>query len=388
MSLNPTPKRVLFLMSDTGGGHRAAAEAIKTAMDAAFPDKYTCDIVDVFRHYTPFPFKFMPQVYPIWVNVARFSWKLGYILINSKLFSSIILYGFYLICRRGLRRLLREHPADVIVCVHSLFNRAGLRAAREFLDKVPPYITVVTDLVSTPVFWYQRDVDLCVVPTPRAHERGVKLGMPPEKLMMTGLPVHPHFVEGVTSREEARANLGWDADHLTVLVVSGGEGMGPIFEITRAIDEKKLDIQLAIITGNNRRLRARLEACRWNQKTHIYPFVSMAQFMSGADILVTKAGPATISEACIAGLPLILSGHIPGQENGNVDYVVDNGAGVYAPGPKRVAQVLETWISQPKEMIKRYAEAALRLGHPDAAQIIAKEIDHIVENAAQGTLPR
>jgi 1,2-diacylglycerol 3-beta-galactosyltransferase len=100
----------------------------------------------------------------------------------------------------------------------------------------------------------------------------------------------------------------------------------------------------------------------------------MPELMAAADILVTKAGPATISEACIAGLPIVLSGAVPGQEDGNIPYVVDNGAGAYAPGARAVGDIVSAWLAEGPDRLARLSENALRLGFPGAVWEIAEEI--------------
>lgn len=376
----PGMKRVLFLMSDTGGGHRAAADAIQAAMQLLYPDQYQFQTVDVFRHHTPFPFKYMPEFYPIWVNRSSFSWRVGYIWIDGRWSSKVILNFFYLFWRRGLQRLVERYPADIVVCVHSLFNLAAIRAFNNAAKTRPPFATVVTDLVSTPASWYQKGEDLCLVPTQQAYERGLRMGMRPEQMKVTGLPVHPRFVNSLTTKDQARQTLEWDMERPAVLLVSGGDGMGPVFKTARAINDLKLDMQLAIIAGRNEALQHKLESCKWNQPTRIYPFVDyMATLMTAADILITKAGPATIAEAAVAGLPMILSGKVPGQEDGNVQLVVENGAGVYASSANEVANYLADWLSSPPEQLKAYAEAARSLAHPKAAWTVAEEIHQLTQ---------
>lgn len=381
MSDDLSKQKVLFLMSDTGGGHRSAAEAIQAAMERLYPDRYDYRLVDVFRHHTPFPFKYMPEFYPIWVNRSSTSWKIGYVIGDGRRRSKWVLDLSYPFWRPGIQRMFRQYPADVIVCVHSLFNRSALRCLKHSKRNYPPFVTVVTDLVSTPAAWYQEDEDLCLVPTQAAYDRGLKMGMRSDQLKVTGLPINPTFVEAVTDKQEARQKLEWDADKLTVLMVSGGAGMGPLFETARAINDKNLDIQLAIIAGHNISLQKRLEGCGWNQPTIVYPFVNyMARLMTAADIIVTKAGPSTIAEACVAGLPMIISGKVPGQEDGNVDHVVDNGAGVYSPSPQLVADSLAEWVNSPRSTLDAYADAAKKLGRPRAAWDVAEEIHQITQN--------
>lgn len=367
---------ILFLMSDTGGGHRAAAEAIQAAMEDRYPERYNYQMVDVFKDYTPFPFNQMPDFYPIWVNNSKLSWHLGYQLSNTRTRSRLILDSFHLLSwRRGVRRLFEQHRADIVISVHSLFSRPALRMLEEMDGPRPPFITVVTDLVSTHAFWYESRADLCLVPTFHAYERGLKYGMPAGKMKITGLPIHPTFVKSLIEKKAAREQLGWDQNKMTVLMASGGQGVGPVFDTARAINARKLNIQLVILAGRNQTLKEELESAHWHQPTFVYTFrTDMARLMAGADILITKAGPATICEACVAGLPMIISDYIPGQEDGNVQHIVENHAGIFAPSPDGVADALVHWVNEPVSARDTYARAAAALGRPEAAWTIGDEI--------------
>ena len=368
-------KQVVFLMSDTGGGHRAAADAIRAAMEQRYPGRYAYQLVDVYRRYTPFPFNFMPEIYPQWVNHSPSSWGFGLRFIDSRSRNRLVMAVINRMWKEGIQRMVDEHPADVLVSVHSLFNRPAMRALEATQLQRPPFVTVITDLVSTPAFWYERRVPRRLLPPPAPYHRGPPLCIPPPPIPSTGLPVHPDFVAGLLDKPAARERLGWDADKTAVLLVGGGDGMGPVYNVAREINRRGLDIHLNIIAGRNRFLQRRLEALDWNQPTRIYSFVTnMPELMAAADILVTKAGPATICEACIAGLPIVLSGAVPGQEDGNVTYVVANGAGVYAPGPVPVADTLAAWLAEGPAALAERAARAKALGRPNAAWEIAEEI--------------
>ena len=148
------PARVLVVMSDTGGGHRAAAEAIQAAANQRYPGELEFNLVDVFRYYTPVPFRFSPEIYPAWVNYAPQTWYLTYAMTNGHLRSKWMVEFFFWYWQRGIRRMLREHPADLVVAVHSIINRPVMKAIQELpAETRPPCITVVTDLVSTHAFW-------------------------------------------------------------------------------------------------------------------------------------------------------------------------------------------------------------------------------------------
>jgi 1,2-diacylglycerol 3-beta-galactosyltransferase len=379
--MNPTVssihhrKHIVFLMSDTGAGHRAVANAIQAAIDTRYPGAYAFGMVDIYRHYTPVPFKYMPEIYPPWINYAKRTWEFGYKFVNThrrgRLFMALLKRWW----RDGMSRFVVEHPADVIVSVHALFSRPVMHAFHRALPFRPPFVTVITDLVSTHAFWYERDVERCLVPTQAAYDRGRGFGLDPAQLRITGLPIHPQFVNGLLEKCEARQKLGWHPTLPAVLLIGGGDGMGPVLPVARALNDRHLPMQLIVIAGRNGALQRRLEVIPWHQPTHIHPFVNnMPEFMAAADMLVTKAGPTTICEACIAGLPMVLSSHVPGQEDGNIDYVVNGGAGVYAPGPSKVADAITDWLSEGASALAARSRNARALGRPDAVWAVAEEI--------------
>jgi 1,2-diacylglycerol 3-beta-galactosyltransferase len=372
-------KQILFLMSDTGGGHRAAAEAIRDAMFLRYgQDQLDVTLVDAFRH-SLFPLNYMPEFYPWIVNHSKTSWGTGYRLTNTRRRALVLSRSMSLTSGPLLRRMVKQNPADVVVCVHSIVARPVLDVYLT-LEERPPFVTVVTDLVTTHMFWYDQRADRCLVPTQAAFERGLESGLDPEQMRVTGLPVHPKFTNLRDDIAAVRHELGWDPDLPVVMLIGGGEGMGPLYEMTRAINDRSLPCQLVIVAGRNKVLKERLQGSAWNQPTHVYGFVTdMPRLMVAADILVTKAGPATICEACIAGLPLILSDAIPGQETGNVNYVVQNNAGVYAPSPGAVADSVSQWLAEGEQGLRQRAENAHRLARPNAVWEIADEIWHYAQ---------
>jgi len=279
--------------------------------------------------------------------------------------------------RDNLKRIVDEHPADVVVCTHSVIANPSFRAFLT-LPKRPPFLTVITDLVTTPSFWYDPRVDRCFVPTDDAFKRGLKLGMSADQMQITGLPVNPHFMDSMTTKAEAREELGFDPDLPAVMMVAGGDGMGTIFKTATALDAKQLDIQIIVIAGKNKDLKAKLEAHDWQTPHKIFGYVTnqyeMPRIMVASDIIVTKAGPSTIIEAAIAGLPMIISDRIPGQETGNVQLVVDNDAGIYAPKPEKVADTVALWLSEGKERLAKRSENAKQIAYPNAVWDIAESV--------------
>jgi 1,2-diacylglycerol 3-beta-galactosyltransferase len=359
---------ILFLFSDTGGGHRSATEAIVEALQLEFDDRITTQMVDIFLDYAPRPLNYLPKWYPYMLRFPEV-WGVGYKLSNGSRRARLIVESAYPYVRRSLHKLINRYPADMIVSVHPLANDPFLHALGRHH---PPFITVVTDLVTTHAMWYHKDVDLCLVPTEAARQRGLLANLKPEQLRIVGLPVADRFCQPTGDKNALRQQLGWPLEGLVVLLVGGGEGMGPLEKTALAIAVSNLPITLVIVAGRNVELKERLKARQWPMTTLIYGFVhEMPEFMRAADILVTKAGPGTISESLNAGLPIILYSRLPGQEDGNVDYVISEGVGVWAPKTSYIIDALQAWITHPKQR-QLVAEACNQAARPEAAREIAR----------------
>ena len=366
----PRPKRILFLFSDTGGGHRSATEALIEALHLEFPGRFEPVMVDFFRDYYPAPLNRAPEIYPPMSRVPQ-AWGLSFKVSNSRSRTNAITTLSYPYLRKAAKRLVRENPADLIVSVHPLVNNHLARAMR----KAPrPFITVVTDMVSTHAFWFDRRADLVVVPTRQARDLAVGYGIPAGNLRVVGLPVSERFRDPLPDVAAWRREKGWRTDLPVILVVGGGDGLGGVKRMAKALNEEDLKASLVVICGRNEALREDLLAVDWKLPAHIYGFTrEMAEFMRASDIMVTKAGPGSISEAFICGLPIVLYSRLPGQEDGNVDYVVEGGAGVWAPRAADARAVLRHWVADPAARAA-VAQASHRLARPDASRQIARLI--------------
>jgi 1,2-diacylglycerol 3-beta-galactosyltransferase len=365
--------RILFLFSDTGGGHRSAAEAIIEALHLEYGEAVHTEMIDIFKESAPLPLNYIPEWYPQMVRVPEI-WGLGFHLSDGRRRARLITTSAWPYVRRRVKDMVSRHPSDLIVSVHPLANTPVLHALGK---RRPPYITMVTDLVSTHALWYDRHTDLCLVPTEAARQRALKNRLKPNQVRVVGLPVADRFCQPPGDKHKLRQQLGWPLDLPMLLLVGGGEGMGPLEKIARLLGIAEFPAGLAVITGRNQKLKERLEAATWPDYTFIYGFVrNMPEMMEAADILLTKAGPGTISEALNAGLPMILYSRLPGQEDGNIHYVVDEGAGIWAPRLEQTLAGLRTWLESP-ELLKSASQACQRLARPRAARDIA----HILAEA-------
>ncbi len=362
--------RVVLLFSDTGGGHRSAAEAIVEALQIEWGDALTTEMVDFFRYYAPPPFNHAPELYPLMVKIPE-AWGATFYLTDGPARARTITTALWPYVRRAAFKLIRHHPADLYISVHPLATTLPLNALGK---QRPPFLIVVTDLVTTHALWYDARADLILLPTEMARQRAIANHIPPQKLRVVGLPVSQRFCTPPGDKIALRRQLGWPVDRPIVLLVGGGEGMGPLAANAFAIAEARLDLALVIVAGRNQRLKAELESRSWPVPTFIYGFTrQMPDFMRAADVLVTKAGPGTISEALNAGLPLLLYARLPGQEDGNVKFVVRERLGHWAPRPQYLVSILRQWIEQP-QLRESFAARARQKARPQAALTIARII--------------
>ena len=369
---NPTLRKphIVFYFSDTGGGHRSAAEAIIEAINLEYKDQVTTEMVDFFKDYAPLPFNKAPAMYPYMVKAPRL-WSASFHATDGRARARMITTTMWPIARRAARALVKSHPADLIVTVHPFANSFALKALGK---NRPPFVNVVTDMVTTHALWFDNRADLILVPTETARLRAIRYHISAEKVCVVGLPVADRYCQPMKKKTILRQNLEWPMENPVVLLVGGGEGMGPLAETAQAIDASGLNVTQVIVCGRNKRLKASLEACKWDNPTLIYGFTrEMPEFMRASDFIVTKAGPGTIAEALNAQLPIILYSKLPGQEDGNVTFVQEEGAGVWAPTPQEVVRTLTRWITRPEEC-KKVIENCRRAGKPEAARTIARMI--------------
>ncbi|GJP66361.1 hypothetical protein CLOP_g23295 [Closterium sp. NIES-67] len=228
-------KRVLILMSDTGGGHRASAEALKSTFEMEFGDKYEVNVVDMWTDHTPWPFNQLPKSYNFLVRHETL-WKMTYYATKPKFVHQPQMAATFAFVARTVSKGLDKYKPDVIVSVHPLMQHIPLRVlkSRGLLHRIP-FITVVTDLTTCHPTWFSRQVSVCFCPTKEVAQQALKAGLQPSQIRVHGLPIRPAFAKPSGPQAEVRQGLGMDPDLPAVLLIGGGEGMGPVEVTARAL---------------------------------------------------------------------------------------------------------------------------------------------------------
>jgi 1,2-diacylglycerol 3-beta-galactosyltransferase len=377
-------QRILILMSMTGGGHRASALALKAGFEHEFPGRFQIDIVDILTEHTFWPLNHSPQIYSLIASEAPWLWGVAY---STEMTPTLTRGAVRLagkLAQGRIRAALDQYKPDLVISVHPLAQEITLhvlarRPARS------PFVTVVTDLASVHPLWLTPRVDALYLASEEALAAARGAGVPPTRTHLLGLPIRPAFAEPpLLTRAALRAELGMDPGLPAVILMGGGDGVGPVEAIAVAVDKafaaQRIKAQIVVVCGRNEGLRSRLAARHWINPAHILGFVeNMPDWMHACDAVITKAGPGTIAEACVCGLPILLSGFIPGQEEGNVTYVVSRGAGALESNPTAIGRTLAHWFGAGSAERLRMAARARALGRPHATADIVHSVVRLMD---------
>uniref|UniRef100_A0A0V0HNB3 Putative monogalactosyldiacylglycerol synthase, chloroplastic-like n=1 Tax=Solanum chacoense TaxID=4108 RepID=A0A0V0HNB3_SOLCH len=249
-------------MSDTGGGHRVSAEAIKATFNEQFGDKYQVFVTDLWTDHTLRPFNQLSRSYNFLVKYDPL-WRMKYYasvprVVHQSNFAATSAF----IARKVAKGLMKYKP-DIIISVHPLMKHVPLRILRSkgILKKIL-FTIVVTDLCTChPTCFHKHNC-----PSEEVARRALTAGFQPSQIKVFGLPVRPSFVKLVCPKVELRKELEMEGHLPAVLLMGGGQGMGPIEATARALADKRLREpigQVLVICGQNKKLADRLNSVDW-----------------------------------------------------------------------------------------------------------------------------
>jgi UDP-N-acetylglucosamine:LPS N-acetylglucosamine transferase len=487
--------RILFLFSDTGGGHRASAEALARQFETLFPGS-TYRLLDVISQENLWP----NTLYPIteaykFLSANPQEWKFLYDITNSPASEIVIDKASKLFQEKTFRRIIQQIDPDVVISVHPLFTSVPALACEKLSIKYGrriPMFTVITDLATCHWGWFggakERLIERLYVGSEQIATLAITRGKAPEeRISIVGLPIRSDFAvlsralgdrtsqsgKVYQSQMKRKLNLNDNTGIKTILVMGGGEGVGSLPKIIdslyRHMRRRGVNSTLVVVCGRNEKLRKRLARIDWsdvanstwssscieeqlltdmeerqdveategtettpstlNQFSIVRTFSSVAgklysrdirsiittstdkteeedcadllsnseeeqgfevelgevnveplgfvnniaEYMVVADVLVSKAGPGTIAEAASLGLPVMLTSFLPGQEEGNVDFVVGGGFGDFCDDPNQMSVKVSDWLLDERKW-SELSRCAQRKGNPDAAANIAGDI--------------
>jgi processive 1,2-diacylglycerol beta-glucosyltransferase len=370
------PNRILILSASAGAGHIRAAEALEKAFAASggVREVRHIDVLNytnkVFRHLYSKAYldmvNHMPEVMgwlydhldKPWKNERR---RLALDKLNT----------------RPLVKLLMDYQPDIAVCTH--FLPAEILSWLNTKERIRcPQAIVVTDF-DVHAMWLCRQYEYYFVALDETRMHMIKLGVPPEKVLVTGIPVDPVFAVGKDKRE-MRIQHGLAPDKTTILVSAGGFGVGRIEDLSTCLAELQHEAQIVVLCGRNSELKKRLDklAAKLPRKSRVTMINTgyttlMDEFMSAADILVGKPGGLTTSEALAKGLVFVIVNPIPGQEERNSDHLLEEGVAIRCNNLPVLAYKVDRLLDDTSGFVRMQANSR-RLARPHAAQDIANTL--------------
>lgn len=366
--------RVFIAMSDTGGGHRAISNAITGAIGRLYGVEVETTISDVFALGRPTIFDDATRLYNPVLRHAPWLYGLVYHISDKPRIYTTLARQVELLDGPKIRRALLEARPDVIVSTHPLSNRPLIRARAALGWEHIPIVAIVTELVTVHRSWVDPGIDVYTTATPETQAAVLGLGADPHRVHQIGLPVDERFGQVEEDPAAIRRRYGLDPRRFTVLLSGGGEGAGGLSRVIKAADHAGLDAQYLIVCGRNGRLKNRLEKRHLSMANRILGFVdNMPELVHAADVVVTKGGPGSISEALAGKRPVVLTAITPGQEEGNDWFVERHGVGFAPRSTAGVVEALRILTSHP-DARARLARNATRLSRPEAASQAARII--------------
>jgi UDP-N-acetylglucosamine:LPS N-acetylglucosamine transferase len=360
-------RKLTIVLFDAGGGHRNAAEALKTTLAELDWEinllniQDLLDTVDIVRGVTGV------RIQDAYNLMLRKGWTRMSPQLLLSLQGLIRLYHSRVV--KLLRNYWAQNPTDMVLSVIPHFNKAVAESIRRCLPGAP-FVTMLTDFADYPPhFWIEAESEYIICGTERAKQQALDLGHPSENIFETsGMVLKPKFYAPPTvDRDLERERLGLRRDLPTGLVLFGGHGSQAMVEIARRLDESQHELQLIMLCGHNEKLRLRLHELKTSNKIVAEGFTSQVDhFMSLADFFIGKPGPGSISEALQFNLPAIVerNGRTMPQERYNTEWLLENRMGIVLPSFAEIAsgvdQLLEpASFAELKRNARAYSNRAL-----------------------------
>lgn len=356
-------------------GHRQATMAIQRSLRRLDPN---CEAPSIngFEYTYPLLEKLVNRAYMSVIKRSPKVWD--YLYDNPKVIkrSETIKNFLHKSSHTKLEKLFERYQPDTVVCTQAF--PCGMVADYKRTHQLDiTLIGVLTDFAPHS-YWINEGIDYYIVPSQEVKDRFVQKGVPEESIRVFGIPIRLKFASPL-DKESIAKKLGLDLTIPVVLIMGGGQGLGPIQEIVESLMKIKSTIQLVVITGINKKLVKWLqkERAKFHKKIVTYEYASnVDELMEVSTMIITKPGGLTTSEALVKGLPMVIVNPLPGQEMYNTEFLIKKGIGIRIENLKGIGEEIEKLLNFPQRLASM-RKAAFENGKPQAALDIARFIlDH------------
>ncbi len=364
--------RVLLMYITRVSGHRQATVAIQHALEELDPTIETPS-VNGFGYTYPILEQIIHKTYMSVIKRTPKVWD--YLYDNPKVFkkSQSLKNFLHKTSHKKLEKLFDQYKPDIIVCTQAFpcGMVADYKKANNLNVKI---IGVLTDFAPHS-YWINEGVDYYVVPSEDARERFISKGMNPAAIKVYGIPIRPCFATH-PEKKQLGIKLGLNPNLPTILVMGGGQGLGPIKSIVKSLIKMEVHCQIVVLAGMNKKIIKKLNKLskKTDKKILIYEFVSnVDEFMELSSLIITKPGGMTTAESLAKNLPMVIVNPIPGQEMRNTDFLIHKGIAVRIDSTNDIGEEVEILLKSP-ERLNAMRQAALESAKPFSAINIAKLI--------------
>lgn len=365
--------KVLVVSVTCGQGHNSTAKALIKSLEKRGVE---CQLLDAFDHINKILAKTLDEGYQLSTKYMSKPYSSIYKHAERRTpthdeISSVKIVNTLLASK--LRKTIEKYDPNVIVTTHC-FAAAMVEILAEKGIVHSVNIGIVTDFTVHPFWEESPGFDKIVIANELLEYQALKKGFASEQLLCTGIPVDPKFNLNIFSKSEVRKKLGLEPETKTILIMSGSMGFGNIKDIVSKIDNIHADFQAIVVCGNNKKTQSQINKMRKSKKFLVYGYVNnVEELMAASDCIITKPGGLTTSEALAMHLPMILVNPIPGQEERNLEFLLNNGAAMSATDTCPVEEIIFQIFKNP-ERISQMKKAVEYLSKPDSTEKLVEYI--------------
>ena len=351
-------------------GHHSATLAIEKALKILQPNAEILNI-NTFNYTNPISEKVVNRLYMAVIKRTPQVWD--YLYDNPAVVKKIenIKNTIHKFNSPKLKNLFDKFKPDAVVCTQA-FPCGMVADFKKTYNSDIALVAVLTDYIPHS-YWVYDTVDYYITPSQDVSQRLIKKGVPEDKIKPLGIPFDPKFNEDV-SKTEVMRKLGLNQNLPTLLIMGGGQGLGPIKTIVRSLEKVGKDFQELIVAGTNKKLYKSLKRKikKYKKKILLFEYVdNINELMGITSIIITKPGGVTTSEALAKRIPMVIVKPIPGQEESNTVYLTEEGAAVKVDSPKDINLVIEDLLTDQRKL-NHLCEASARISKPNASIDIAR----------------
>ncbi|MBU0710212.1 MAG: glycosyltransferase [Candidatus Omnitrophica bacterium] len=356
-------------------GHHSASLAIENAIRKLSPDSEIMNL-NAFNYTNPISEKIVNRLYMSVIKRTPRVWD--YLYDNPRVAKNInkMKDTIHKFNSPKLKKLFERFKPDIVLCTQAFPCGMVADFKRTYNSNIP-LIAVLTDYIPH-AYWVYDTINYFITPSEEISQRLINKGVTIDRIKPLGIPFNYQFNTNI-SKEKIMQEIGLNPKVPTIMLMGGGQGLGPIKAIVKSLEKVNGELQEIVVAGTNRKLYNSLKRKikKLKKKVLLFGYTNrINELMSISDIIVTKPGGVTTAEVLARRIPMIIVKPLPGQEANNTTYLTQKGAAIKIDNPSNINLVIERLLANP-EKLRIISESAGNISKPNASMDIAKLVLNI-----------